>query len=337
MKSAPAATALLTAGQHAEIRTRSDAWGLWLVAHAWGVIFASMAVVAWWPNPLTYALAIIVIGSRQLGLLILMHDGAHGMLARTPALNAFLSQWGCAFPMLADTAIYRRYHLRHHARTMQDDDPDLVLTGHYPIARSSLRRKLLRDLFGRTGVAQRRAQFAQALGPASDGWPVRLARLRVRLGPQLAANGALLVLLSLAGHWTFYFTLWLLPALTWQQLVLRIRNIAEHAVVPDRNDPFRNARTTEIHWLERALVAPYWVNYHTEHHLLMWVPCYRLPRLRRFLRANGYGERMLTSVGGYRAVLREVTLPDHELPPDRAGPSRTRAVGTFSDGFNGAA
>lgn len=335
MKTSPAALDLLTPAQLAQVRTRSDAWGVWLVSHAWLVIFGSMALVAWLPHPLTYALAVMLIGSRQLGLLILMHDGAHGMLARTPALNDALSQWGCAYPMLADTPIYRRYHLQHHARTMRDDDPDIVLTGHYPITRSSLRRKLLRDLIGRTGFAQRRAQFAQALGPQDAPWSQRWESLRTLLGRGLAANLVLFTGLALSGHWHFYLTLWVLPALTWQQLVLRIRNIAEHAVVPDREDAFRNARTTEISLLERALIAPYWVNYHTEHHLLMWVPCYRLALLRRFLLANGFGARMLTSRGGYLAVLREVTRPDHELPPVD-GPPRVRAVGTFSEGFKGA-
>ncbi len=331
MKASPSAASLLTPAQRARVRLRSDGWGLWLVGHAWLMIVSSMALVAWLPNPLTYGLAVMLIGSRQLGLLILMHDGAHGMLARTRVLNDALSQWGCAYPMLAETSAYRRYHLLHHARTMQQDDPDILLTGHYPISRASLRRKLVRDLLGRTGFAQRRAQFAQACGPAAAPLSARLLNLRSRLGRQIGVNLCLLTGLALAGHWSFYFTLWVLPALTWQQLVLRIRNIAEHAVVPDRNDPFRNARTTEISWLERALIAPYWVNFHVEHHLLMWVPCYRLRLLRNFLFANGHSAQMLTS-HGYWAVLREVTWPSHQHPED-PGPRRARAVGTFSEGF----
>ena len=71
--------------------------------------------------------------------------------------------------------------------------------------------------------------------------------------------------------------------LTWFQVIVRVRNIAEHAVVPDNNDPFRNARTTIANPLARALLAPYWVNYHVEHHLLFWVPCYRLPQVHAAL------------------------------------------------------
>jgi fatty acid desaturase len=83
-----------------------------------------------------------------------------------------------------------------------------------------------------------------------------------------------------------------LPLLTWQQVNTRVRNIAEHAIVPDNDDVFRNARTTYAAWWERALFAPYWVNYHVDHHLLFYVPCYNLPTLHKMLLEKGYGPRM---------------------------------------------
>ena len=326
MKTAPAAGQLLRPEQIAVLRERSDWRGLALVAHAWLVIALAMALVAAFPHPLSWLIAIPVIGSRQLGLLILMHDGAHGMLAKRVWLNRLLCQLGCAWPTLADADAYRRYHLRHHAHTMQPADPDLILTGHYPISRASLWRKLRRDLLGLTGYAQRRAQFTAALGAADWAWARRLAHFWQALGPQCLVNLALAVLLTRAVGWYAWPLLWLLPLLTWQQLVLRVRNIAEHAAVPDGNDPLRNARSVRANWLERALIAPYWVNYHLEHHLLMWVPCYRLPALHAMLLSNGLGLRMALC-GGYREVLAEVTRG-----VDGPG-GRPRATGTFGEGF----
>ena len=63
---------LLTPEQLALVRKRSDLRGTWLVFHAWAVIFGAMAVFVAFPNPLTYILAVMVIGARQLGLAILM-------------------------------------------------------------------------------------------------------------------------------------------------------------------------------------------------------------------------------------------------------------------------
>jgi len=55
--------------------------------------------------------------------------------------------------------------------------------------------------------------------------------------------------------------------------------------------------------VERALIAPYWVNYHCEHHIFMHLPCYNLPRAHRLLLAKGLGPQMEIR-GGYLEVLR---------------------------------
>ena len=101
------------------------------------------------------------------------------------------------------------------------------------------------------------------------------------------------------GCWWGWFALWLLPRATWFQLVTRLRNIAEHALVAkDEPDPLRHARTTRANWLERALIAPYWVNYHCEHHMFMHVPCWRLPgRAARLWRPRASTERMRGAPG----------------------------------------
>ena len=108
MKTAPAAGQLLSPEQIAVLRERSDWRGLALVTHAWGVIALAMALVVYVPHPLSWLIAIPVIGSRQLGLLILMHDGAHGMLAKRGWLNRLLCQLGCAWPTLALRLTLRR-------------------------------------------------------------------------------------------------------------------------------------------------------------------------------------------------------------------------------------
>ena len=122
------ASELLTAAELADVRERVEWKGMALIAHAWIVILAAMALVAWWPNPVTYVLAVMLIGSRQLGLAILMHDGAHRCFSRDEARNTALGQWLCAYPVFAETLAYRRYHFSHHAHTQTRDDPDLVLS-----------------------------------------------------------------------------------------------------------------------------------------------------------------------------------------------------------------
>src|SRR5207244_11950407 len=50
-------------------------WRSWLsIAVDWGTIGVALALVARWPNPLTVVVALFVIGGRQLGRAVLMHE-----------------------------------------------------------------------------------------------------------------------------------------------------------------------------------------------------------------------------------------------------------------------
>jgi len=300
------ASELLPAEELQSLRAKSNLAGALLVFHAWALIGGSMALFAWWPNPLTFLLGAMVIGGRQLGLAILMHDAAHGLLFANRQLNEWVGTWLCAFPVFTSLALYRPYHLKHHRFTQQARDPDLGLSAPFPISRASLRRKILRDLSGRTAFQRRGDQVRRGLGPADAPLGTRLGRLwQAEHGP-FTANLLLLLALSAAGYWWLYPVMWLVPLATWYQLVSRIRNIAEHAVVPDNDDPLRNTRTTLANPLERLFIAPYGVNYHLEHHLFMFVPCWCLPQAHRALARAGWRDRMELR-SGYRAVLRAAT------------------------------
>jgi fatty acid desaturase len=84
---------------------------------------------------------------------------------------------------------------------------------------------------------------------------------------------------------------------------MRIRSIAEHGMVPDPADELGNTRTTLARWWERLFIAPNRVNFHLEHHLLMTVPHYQLPKLHSLLRQRGVLEGACIT-RGYPAVLR---------------------------------
>ncbi len=279
----------------------------WLIAHCWGVIFATWAVVLMWPQLWAVLVAIPIIGARQLGLGVIGHDGAHHLLFKNAQLNDWVCEWLLNRPLLGASIVpYRTYHLNHHRFTQQPNDPDLPLSAPFPITRASFRRKVLRDLTGRTGMSQRVAAVRGSFGKPDLPLPARLARSLRRLGPNLLINLVFLGVFTAAGHWYLYFVLWILPEITWHMVIARIRNIGEHGAVPDNDDRLRNTRTTQAGWLTRALVAPYWVNYHLEHHLLVSCPCYRLGDAHRLLIAKGFGPRMEIQPS-YAAMLRLAT------------------------------
>jgi len=268
----------------------------------WALVGLSFALVARWPNPLTVLVALFVIGARQLGLAVLMHEAAHRTLFKDRRVNDWVGNWLCAFPIWSDLRPYRPYHLQHHAKTWTAEDPDLGLADPFPITRASLRRKIWRDLSGQTGWKRFRATLRRDLGRSRG-------RVRRNFDAGLEAlhgvvitNAVLLGLLVLFGHPALYL-LWVAAWLTTYSLVMRIRSIAEHAMILDPATDLGNTRTTLASWWERLLIAPNYVNYHLEHHLLMTVPHYNLARMHRLLRQRGILGDEACVTRGYRSVL----------------------------------
>lgn len=287
--------------------------GWTMILSNWALIFASMALVAWAPNPVTIVLALFVIGARQLGFAIVMHEAAHRTLFNSRALNDWAGNWLAAYPVWLDVHPYRRYHLTHHAKTGTAEDPDIGLAAPFPITRSSFRRKVWRDLSGQTGIKQTRLVLQRDLSRADVGSQRSLGMNRGerrdrgwhRLVPVGITNAVLFAVLAAFGS-PWLYLLWVVAWLTTYRLVTRIRSIAEHGMVPDNLDPLRNTRTTRATWWERLLLAPNFVNYHLEHHLLMTVPHHNLPRFHRLLKERGLLDRACLA-DGYLTVLRLAT------------------------------
>ena len=171
----------------------------------------------------------------------------------------------------ARLADYRAYHLKHHRYTEQPEDPDLVaLRAVSDLAREPRAQDRPRPHGPDLPEAAARALLLAALrknGPS----PARRSAFAF-----LIVNAILFAGLAIAGYWWAYPALWLVPMATWFPLVTRLRNIAEHACVDTKEDPFSHARTTKANILERLFIAPYWVHFHGEHHVFMHVPCYHL-------------------------------------------------------------
>ena len=304
---------IFTPEERTALRTKSMAKGLWVVIHCWAMIIGIFALFAFFPNPLTFLLCVVMMAGRQLGLAIIMHDAAHGLLVPNIKVNDFLGIWLGGQPILSDLRPYRPYHLAHHRNVGQKEDPDLGLSEAYPLTKDSFRRKVIRDLTGQTGWKQRRNQFRSAFGPKDAPFFTRLKNFFIKMREPLITNGIILGGCIAVGHWYLYPLLWVLPLLTVYQLISRVRNMAEHGYVPDQNDILRNARTVRVNWLERILFAPYAVNYHVEHHLMMSVPCYNLPYMHKLLMEKGYADKM-ELLPSYRAVLSKCVFDPPQTP-----------------------
>lgn len=295
---------VLTRDERQRLTERSDFHAARLVLFTWAVILGLLLLAGNYPGVWSVLLVLIVLPGRQLSLAVLMHEAGHGTLFATPGLNRWVGQWLCALPTFADLESYAAGHLEHHRRAGTAEDPDLPNYAAYPVSADSFRRKVWRDLTGQTGLKLLAGVFAGATGIVGHN---RRAGSTLLI-KQLAAQGALFAGLYVLGvGWTYW--LWLGTFLTTFMLVIRLRQIAEHAAVPDlyQLDPRLNTRTVEAPFWQRFLIAPNAVNFHMEHHFMAGVPCYHLPELRQILRARGYLDEV-ADFTDYRQVLKAAVM-----------------------------
>src|SRR5262249_36879416 len=75
---------LLGSASWEPLQRKSAARALWALAVNWGLVVAAFALAIAWPTPAGVLVALVVLGGRQLGLGILMHDCAHRALFPSP-------------------------------------------------------------------------------------------------------------------------------------------------------------------------------------------------------------------------------------------------------------
>lgn len=309
----------LSSEQIRELKKASDLKAYAMFAFNWFLIAFAFFIAGNWPNIVTIVLALFILGGRQLGLGILLHECSHRSFFSTQRQNDIVGHWLAGIPVLVPIDFYRPYHFTHHTKTGTTEDPDVGNIAQYPVTKDSFKRKLIRDFLGLSGlkatfallfyVLPGRAGNAVSLGLNSDkvgkdaGWKMGVRNyLHV-----LLFHTTLFSLFIMSGHASLYGLWWVAYIFT-HPFIIRIRQIAEHGAMPAlaSDDVRETTRTTIAKWWERLLFAPNYVNYHCEHHLLPTVPSYHLASMHQILKSqNFYTDHSAALVEkGYPEIIR---------------------------------
>lgn len=253
----------------------------------WAVGLAVCLAGGWWAGW-------VLTTSGLLGLAILMHDGAHHLLARGSAWNRWLA-FVCGAPALISATAYRYNHTTHHAVTGTDDDPGDLTRGA---------RKLGLSIRAFTALVLVLGTPLFLPSIAIGGWRKADARGRRQIAVEYALIGAAASVAVATLPFEVLLHGWLVPFVL-GGFANNLRSLAEHSFT-ERSDPLRNARTVRGSWFTDFVHSN--VNHHWEHHLFPGVPWYRLPALRRLL------ERERLAIGppeaaGYLAWFRVEVWP----------------------------
>ena len=217
-----------------------------MLAFAVEILLVAAAVAlseATWFNPLTYLLAVVVVGTRILGLGGLMHEAAHYRVFRSRALNDFVGEL-MAFPTTASMAGYRNSHFSHHRELNGHKDPDwtrnlLIDDYEFPMPQYLFLRKILLHL---VGFKTRQLMGSFHNNPETREIPVLTARLR------LAAFVGLFAASIAFGFWKHLLLYWAVPLLTVFIAAGYLKRVSEHYGV--RHEGVLNET--------RTLIAPSW-------------------------------------------------------------------------------
>ena len=230
-------------------------------------------------HPLIWIFLILCMGIAQNRLFIIHHEAAHRLLFSNQKINDLIGIRLIGWLAFGSGSHGCRIgHIRHHRDEFGPQEPDFVLYSFYPISKSSMSRKLLRDLSGISAFRILRPRFQRL----ND---LRHLRLTVSF---LSGQLMIVALFWIFSNLAMYFLLWILPWVCVYQFLNRIRAITEHGGMTQSSDRRRTTHYIRQNRLANFFFVPLNVGYHLAHHVDMLVPYRNLPLLDQALMEDGY-------------------------------------------------
>lgn len=270
---------------------------LWIAIGA-----AAFVCIRHW-HPVLYLVTVAFIGARQHDLGTMIHEATHFRLARNRRANEWFGEaltWPFLILSLRD---YRTNHLLHHNYLNSERDPDWVSKQNedwqFPLPPMRVWILFFKDLIG-VGLVNtlvRTRQFPKLESGDRDP-PQERAMFFARIT---------FIVLAAAAIWHFngwktVLLFWIVPFVTWLQLCLHLRSIAEHFALDPTREGF-DTRTVLPNALDRMFVLSNATSLHGEHHFFPSVPFYRLSALHLEIEDDdAYRQRIEVSRGYWDVV-----------------------------------
>jgi fatty acid desaturase len=269
---------------------------LWIVA---------LIVAAVWCSNIAFSLVcMLLIATRQHALLALMHEYSHYQLSRRHAwLNDLIADIFTALPFFITVHGFRRNHMLHHRYGATDQDHNWLASlkkdrYQFPKTRKQIFIEILKHCLGRYTLDDLKGYTVDA------GMSVNLPRAA-------RINAAIFTIIIAAAityfkWWSIVLQYWIVPLATFLAAILYLRDMGEHFGMPSPG--IYNARTVVAGWIERILICPHGVNFHTEHHICPAVPFFRLKQLHDvLLKNNHYRDNAVITHGYMSGLIDEVS------------------------------
>jgi len=289
------------------------------------IVIATAAVCEHFFSPVAYILAVMIIGSRQVGIgTVALHEGVHRLVIRNRAINDIICRAlaRIVFVELLGTSYfaYRRSHLVHHRVTNTIADADfLECLEYYSRPR---RQKIILLCLAFSGAL---FLFGIFIAIRSLSW-------------QKIIESTAIIFLTIGALWmhsyvaTLLVLYWIVPIATWGSFVNMVRHIAEHYPYEaySRNKdtpPMFLTRDVVPTWFDSLFVTTRGVHYHLTHHLFPSVPFFNLKALHKRIAQTDDYRTYAHVTHGYHRVIAEImkskqvpwTVPEAPIPKAMPG------------------
>lgn len=219
-------------------------------------------------------LTIFIIGNRQRALGNLLHEASHQNLSTRRNLNDWIGQFLLAPALLANLAVYRVQHARHHV-WLGDPvrDPDyLPRVPHAPRHWLQVYARMVGN--SSMWVGSLLGHFAgKRLSPAR----------RFTIILWWTAHESVLCLFVGRHFALLFLAIWIAAKATVFHAITTFREMNDHYGL-ESGGIFRHTRETPDLGVLSTLLHPHHNGYHLTHHLFPHVPYYHLPRANKQLK-----------------------------------------------------
>lgn len=245
----------------------------------WLVIITAVATALYAHTIIVYIIAGLIISTRQHALLMLFHDGVHGLAAGNRRLNDLVINAMVGVPLLVPVHVYRAIHISHHKHVGTPKDPERLLLywgqpwNYKPLKSASLLLQFLGDVSGFNSLIMMSRYMLMSWGDNKLDQPSTRVHFELLLMFAVFAAGIFISLYIWSSETVAVLLLWFIPYLTFTQFLQKIRSFAEHSL--DENDNCTNSWNPGL--FGRLTIWPYNINYHREHHAYSNVPWDLLP------------------------------------------------------------
>lgn len=251
---------------------------------AWLMIATIIAFGVYANNVAVTLLCVFLISTRQVVLALLLHEQVHRLGWRNK-YGDWLVNLFAAYPLFVTTVEdYAKVHLSHHKYFFTKKDPDFIRKAGdewtFPKTVHKFMVIVLKDLTALNVVKLIRGKSGATIAEFSRRNP---SPKWLRIGFFMTV----VTLLTVMGGWKIFLIYWVVPTITFTQLMVRWIAVCEHQYNIENGTIHETTPLIQLTWWQRLLTPDLNFGLHVYHHMHAGVSFPNLPKVHQIYAREG--------------------------------------------------